>query len=173
MTIIEILELFADDAPVAVLATDALLGEPGPRVVYANGAFGALTGHDPPAILGRSPRFMQGRETRRPALDAFGAALAGGRRFHGYLANYRRDGARYLVEIDCRPIREGEGPISHYIAFQREVARRRGRPAGNRFARYEPVSIQDDGLPRALRGYGIFAGEARDGDGREEEHAGA
>ena len=167
MTIIELLELFADEAPVAVLATDALLAQPGPRVVYANAAFAAMTGHDPDKILGRSPRFMQGRETRRPALDAFGAALAAGRRFHGYLANYRWDGSRYLVEIDCRPIREGEGPVSHYIAFEREVTRRRGRPAGNRFARYEPVSVPDEALPAQLRAYGIFAGEAQ--DGREAE----
>lgn len=168
MTIIELLSVFAEEAPVAVLATDTLLEEPGPRVVYANAAFGALTGHDPQAILGRSPRFMQGRETRRPALDAFGAALAAGRRFHGYLANYRRDGSRYLVEIDCRPVREGEGPIRHYVAFQREVARRRGRPAGKSFARYEPLTVTDEALPAPLRAFGIFSGEARDGSERDE-----
>jgi PAS domain S-box-containing protein len=169
MTIIELLEAFADEAPVAVLATDAVLAAPGPRVVYANAAFETMTGHEPRAILGLSPRFMQGRETRRPVLDVFGSALAAGRRFHGYLTNYRRDGSRYVVEIDCRPIREDAGPISHYLAFQREVNRRRGRPAGKSYARYEPVTVQDEALPPRLRNFGVFAGEARDADGREDE----
>jgi PAS domain S-box-containing protein len=163
MTVVELLGVFAEESAVAVVATDTALGEPGPRILYANAAFGALTGHDPAAVIGRNPRFMQGRETRRPALDAFGAALAAGRRFHGYLTNYRRDGSRYLVEIDCRPVREGGGPALCHVAFEREVARRRGRPGGGRFARYEPVAVPDEALPPALRAFGIFAGEAADG----------
>ncbi|MCJ2098427.1 PAS domain-containing protein [Methylobacterium sp. E-046] len=132
MTIVELIRAFGRDLPVGILITDASIERPGPIIVYANSAFGRLVGRDPDEIIGQSPRFMQGKETRQATLDAFHRALRAGERFHGYLTNYRGDGTKYRAEIDCRPLRNVCGEIEGFISFEREVARRIGRPFESR-----------------------------------------
>ena len=157
MTIVEVIQAFVRDAPVGVVITDAGIDLPGPTILYANPAFAALTGRALGEVVGLSPRFMQGRETRRTTLDAFRAALRAGERFHGYLTNYRGDGTRYRVEIDCRPLRGASGGIEHFVSFEREVVRRVGRPALSAAGRYEPIAVSNDLLGSAMSEMGIFA----------------
>ena len=162
MTIVEWIRAFAHDVSVGIVLTDATVERPGPIILYANPAFGRLVARDPVEIVGQSPRFMQGKETRRETLDVFHRALSTGERFHGYVTNYRGDGAKYRAEIDCRPFRDANGGIQAFVAFEREVVRRVGRPAGTRSGRYEPSSISNDLLPGALWGLGVFATTSND-----------
>lgn len=156
MTAFELIRAFAHDATVGIVVTDPMIEMPGPTILYANAAFCRLVGHELDDIVGGSPRFMQGRETRRETLDVFHRALAAGERFHGYLTNYRPDGTKYRVEIDCRPLRAADGRIENFVAFEREVLRRIGRPAGSAAGRYEPPKISKDVLTGALRELGVF-----------------
>jgi PAS domain S-box-containing protein len=160
MTIVEFLRAFVADASIAVVITDAQPRRPGPIILYANAAFGQLTGRAPNDVVGLSPRFMQGRETRRPVLDTFAAALAAGERFHGYLTNYRADGSKYRVEIDCRPLRGPSGQVEHFVSFEREVVRRMGRPAFGLAGRYEPATTSNHSLTDAFRDMGVFLSDA-------------
>ena len=156
MTIVELISAFSRDLPTGIVITNALIERPGPIIVYANSAFGRLVGRNLDDIVGQSPRFMQGRETRRETLDAFHHALKVGDRFHGYLTNYRGDGTKYRAEIDCRPLYNESGKIEGFISFEREVLRRVGRPAEIRGGRYETNSVSNDLLSDALRSLGIF-----------------
>ena len=157
MTPIDLIRLIAEDAPIGVVVTDTQVDLPGPIILYVNAAFGRLVGREPAAILGNSPRFMQGRQTLRSALDQFRAALVAGERFHGYLANYKRDGTRYRTEIDCRPLRNAQGHVEHFVSFEREVVRRMGRPARGKAGRYEPTSVSNELLPPSLKALGAFS----------------
>lgn len=156
MTIVEFVRVFLHDAPVGVLITNADPEFPGPTILYANPALGRLVGRDPEDIVGQSPRFMQGKETRRETLDAFHRALAAGERFHGYLTNYRGDGSKYRAEVDCRPCRDTNGTVFAFIAFEREVTRRLGRPAAGQAGRYEPASVSNELLTEPLRAMTVF-----------------
>lgn len=156
MTIIEVICALVQDAPVGVVVTDSNLTRPGPAILYANQAFERLTGRSQAEMLGISPRFMQGRETRRPVLDSFAHALGAGERFHGFLTNYRGDGTKYDVEIDCRPLRNAEGKIEHFISFEREVARRRGRPFSDGTKRFDPIDVSNEILTDGLLQLSIF-----------------
>ena len=162
MTIVEFIQAFAHDLPVAVVVTSQTIEPPGPTILYANPAFGELTGRDPATVLGLSPRFMQGRETRRATLDAFHQALAAGKPFHGFLSNYRPDGTKYRVEIDCRPLLGASGRIEHFIAFEREVVRRLGRPASGSAGRYAPAAVSNAALTDALRAMNVFHSDRDD-----------
>ena len=157
MNIIELARAFLHDAPIGIVITDAQPVKPGPVILYANSAFGTLTGRDVNELIGLTPRFMQGRETRRSSLDDFARALVAGERYHGYLTNYRGDGSKYRVEIDCRPLRGSDGRIEHFMSFEREVVRRVGRPASGSAGRYEPISVSNDLLTDPLRSLGAFA----------------
>ncbi|MCJ2016930.1 PAS domain-containing protein [Methylobacterium sp. E-065] len=156
MTAFELIRALAHDAPIGIVVTDPMIESPGPTILYANAAFGRLVGRDLADIVGHSPRFMQGRETRRATLDAYRHALVAGERFHGYLANYRADGTKYRAEIDCRPLRAADGRIENFISFEREVIRRIGRPVGSAAGRYEPTSVSNDALTGVLRALNVF-----------------
>ncbi|MGH1573811.1 PAS domain-containing protein [Methylobacterium sp. P31] len=156
MTAFELIRALAHDAAVGIVITDPVLDAPGPTILYANPAFGRLVGRDPNDLVGQSPRFMQGKETRQTVLDAFRHALAKGERFHGYLTNYRADGTKYRAEIDCRPLRAADGRIENFVAFEREVVRRIGRPAGSAAGRYEPAGESSGALTDALRMLAVF-----------------
>lgn len=156
MTLLELIRALAQDTSIGVLVTDTRLEAPGPGIIYANEAFGDLVGRSPADLLGLSPRFMQGRETRRPTLDAFARALRAGERFHGYLTNYRADGSKYVAEIDCRPLHDTSGNLTHFVAFEREVMRRRGRPFLGARGRFDPVIASDTSLTPGLQALGVF-----------------
>ncbi|MCJ2121119.1 PAS domain-containing protein [Methylobacterium sp. J-077] len=156
MTAFELIRALAHDTAIGIVVTDPVIEPPGPTILYANAAFGRLVGRELDDIVGQSPRFMQGRETRRETLDTFHRALAAGERFHGYFTNYRPNGTKYRAEIDCRPLRAADGRIESFVAFEREVLRRLGRPAGNASGRYELTSVSNDTLTGGLRALGVF-----------------
>lgn len=156
MTVLELICALAHDATVGIVVTDTLIEAPGPTIFYANPAFGRLVGRALNDIVGQCPRFMHGKETRQETLDTFRRALAAGERFHGFLTNYRADGTKYRVEIDCRPLRAADGRIENFVAFEREVVRRIGRPVTSATGRYEPTSVSNDSLTVALRALAVF-----------------
>ncbi|KQQ19501.1 histidine kinase [Methylobacterium sp. Leaf122] len=140
MTIAELVRLFAEPLGVAVVLTDCDLERPGPTILYANPAFARMSGYAAAEVLGSSPRVLQGPGTNQQATRLVARTLSGGGRFHGVLENYRKDGEAYLCEIDVRPICGAEGRPVAFIAFEREVVRRRGRPSQGAAGRYRPVT---------------------------------
>lgn len=128
--------LFADHLATSVVVTSSGLATPGPIIRYVNPAFLRLTGYERHELVGRSPRMLQGRRTRTEVMRD---ALAGGGRCHLVVTNYRKNGEPYLCEIDIRPIRDVAGAVQAFIAFEREVVRRRGRPPAGPGGRFEVV----------------------------------
>jgi PAS domain S-box-containing protein len=158
MTIIELVRGFAHELATGVIVTDADLIHPGPTILYANPAFAKLAGYSVEEVLGESPRMLQGTATSPFTTRAMGAALRAGQSFHTCVTNYRADGESYLCEIDIRPIVCGRGKIEHFIAFEREVLRRRvkARPGVNtRFAPLDPRT--DEEAAGVLAASGCFA----------------
>ncbi|MGV8803848.1 MAG: PAS domain S-box protein [Polaromonas sp.] len=101
------------------------LGEPGPRIVFVNGAFERHTGYSLPEVLGRSPRFLQGPATDRAALARIGAALRAWQPVCVELINYTKSGQPFWVELDIVPIANEEGWFTHWVAVQRDITQRK------------------------------------------------
>lgn len=110
-----------DQARSGILLTDAALEPPGPRIVYANPAFEAITGYTRDELRGRSPRMLQGPDTEREVLDRLRAALARGSSFFGRAWNYRRDGSPFVAEWPIAPLRDHAGRLTHFLSVQRDV----------------------------------------------------
>lgn len=155
MELTDLVRLFAEPVDLAVVLTDIDLERPGPTVLYANPAFARMSGYAPADLVGGTPRILQGPDTNREATRHLPRLLRAEGRFLGCLRNYRRDGEEYLCEIDVRPILDRNGAPQAYIAFEREVVRRRGRPAEGGTRRYRPT-IQSP-LPLVGSGLPIFA----------------
>lgn len=98
---------------------------PGPRVLYVNPAFEAMTGYGAAEIIGKTCRILQGRDSDRATLDRIRAALAEWRPIRETVLNYRKDGTRFWVELDITPIADERGWFTHWISIQRPLPERR------------------------------------------------
>ena len=157
MTAIEIVSRFAEELNTAVLVTDTDFSASGPKILYANPAAETLTGHPRAGLIGRSPKIFQGKATSPFTRKAMGQALRAGKPFHTCVTNYRADGSPYLCELDIRPLRDATGEIEAFIAFEREVERRRVRARPGENVRYRPVDRRlDEEAGNQLAGFEVF-----------------
>ena len=83
--------------PVSMIVSDARL--PDNPIIFANEAFGHLTGYEPQEVIGRNCRFLQGRDTDPETVAKIAAALREGREIETDILNYRKDGSCLL---ECR-----------------------------------------------------------------------
>lgn len=79
-----LLQVLADNSFDSVLITDASAEG---RIVYANKAFKKLTGHDPKAVIGKTPRILQVAGTDKKVIARLSSALKAGGKFEGRAIN--------------------------------------------------------------------------------------
>jgi len=111
-----LLQVLADNSFDSVLITDATVEG---RIIYANKAFKRLTGHDPAAVIGQTPRILQGPGTDPKVIARLSQALKTSGTFEGKAVNYRKDGTPFIMYWRVLPIRVGK-IITAWIAIQRE-----------------------------------------------------
>jgi PAS domain S-box-containing protein len=93
---------------------------PALRIVYANPAFGRLTGYAPEEVIGRCPTLL-------PEADAFDrvhAALRGPDPVRLEVANRRKDGTRAWAEWHVVPVADA-GRNPHWVAVLRDTTDRK------------------------------------------------
>ncbi len=109
-----------------VIITEAgPFSEPGPRIVFVNEAFERRTGYGRDEVIGRSPRFLQGPNTQRRALDQIRAALEEWRPARVDVINYRKNGEPYWVDLDVSPVWDKQRKLTHWVAVGRDVTERK------------------------------------------------
>ncbi|SFP63136.1 PAS domain-containing protein [Tranquillimonas alkanivorans] len=113
------------DEIVLITEADSLDSPEGPRIVYVNDAFERITGYTREQALGQTPRMLQGPCTQRAELDRLRAALEKAEPVSVELINYRADGEEYWLEISVSPVRDERGRLTHFVAVQRDVTRRK------------------------------------------------
>ena len=110
----------------AVVITEA---EPidfgGPKILYVNEAFTAITGYQPHEVLGLTPRILQGEKTDRAELAKVRIALCRWESVTVEVINYRKDGSEFWNEFSLVPVADHNGFYTHWIAVQRDTTRRK------------------------------------------------
>lgn len=102
---LRLLESVVINANDAILITEAEpIDLPGPRIVYCNPAFLAITGFTEEEVIGRTPRILQCEDTSRATLDIIREALSHWRPVEVELLNTRKDGSQFWVELSIVPV---------------------------------------------------------------------
>lgn len=101
------------------------IDEPGPRIVYVNGAFERLTGYKREEVLGKTPRILQGPKTDRKVLDRIRKAISEAKPCFEEIVNYDKDGKEYWIEMDIFPIVNDQGIVTHLMGIERDITERR------------------------------------------------
>jgi PAS domain S-box-containing protein len=120
-----LLEAAVEAVSDGIVITDAQLQAPGPRIVYVNDAFSALTGYTRQELVGKTPRILQGIDTDRAVIERLRQELDQEQTFVGETVNYRKDGTSYLTSWTIAPLRDEEGGVTHWVSAQRDVTARR------------------------------------------------
>ncbi|MGI9491124.1 MAG: PAS domain S-box protein [Geminicoccaceae bacterium] len=93
-------------------------------IVYANPATARMTGYTIDEMIGRNPRFLQGKDRDQPELEDIRAALQENRSAQTILRNYRKDGSLFLEDLHISPVRNDQGDVTHFIGIQTDITER-------------------------------------------------
>jgi diguanylate cyclase (GGDEF)-like protein/PAS domain S-box-containing protein len=114
----------------SVLVTEAEptdLASGGPRILYVNEAFTAMTGYSSAEAIGNTPRMLQSPQTDRAELDRLRRALVAWEPVEVELLNVRKDGSEFWVQFIIVPVTDEAGWYTHWVSIQRDVTDRRRR----------------------------------------------
>lgn len=119
---LKLLELFIEAASDAVLITEAEpFDEPGPRIVYVNKAFTAMTGYTAEEVIGKSPRILQGPRSDKAELKKMGEALRKWEPYEITTVNYKKNGEAFWSNFSVKPVADENGWFTHCISIERDV----------------------------------------------------
>jgi len=123
---LRLLESVVVNAHDAIVITEAEpIDEPGPKIVYCNPAFEAITGFNQKDILGLTPRILQCAETQRYALDLIRESLSEWKPIEIEIINARADGSRFWVQLSIVPVANEIGLYTHWVSVQRDISARK------------------------------------------------
>lgn len=100
------------------------LGLPGQPIIYANAAFGRITGFDRHQIIGRGCNMLLGEDLDQPESRALDDAIAAGRSATVVLRHYRADGSLLFDEVSVAPVLDEMGEPQHYVYILNDVTER-------------------------------------------------
>jgi PAS domain S-box-containing protein len=95
------------------------------KILFANNAFCAMTGHDLGEILGQTTGFIEPDRHEADFSRELWKTILTGRTWHGDFVNRRKDGTLYNEEMTITPLREDNGEISHFIAVKQDITKRK------------------------------------------------
>ncbi len=135
------------------MVTETSLGHPGPRIVFVNRAFSAMTGYAADEILGNTPRILYGPETERDLLPRLVEDLGKNGKFIGEGVFRRKDGSEFILEWQVVPLMGTDGRPRYWLGIQRDASRwkvaEKGRHAAEEMYR-QLVENQPDLICRFL-----------------------
>jgi len=94
-------------------------------IIYTNPAFERITGYRSAEVLGRNCRFLQGSETRQPAVAEIQRNLALQHEVHVVVRNYRKDGSAFWNDLYIAPVPDERGVVTHFIGVQNDISERK------------------------------------------------
>lgn len=106
--------------PLALVLTNPHLD--GNPIIYANDAFGRITGYAAAATVGRNCRFLQGDETDPEHARQIGEALRAERDISLDILNYRADGTKFVNRLMITPLYDENNKLQCFLGVQRDMS---------------------------------------------------
>ena len=109
-----------DQSPTAVLIAD----KEG-VIQYVNESFVKLTGYSAHELVNGTPRVLSSQHTAPEQYRRLWRTIGEGREWRGEIENRRKDGSLYWALETIKPLRDASGKITHYLAIQEDITRRK------------------------------------------------
>jgi PAS domain S-box-containing protein len=118
-------QLRVQSSALAAAANGIILTDKAGKILFANKAFCAMTGHDLEEISGQTTSFIESDKHEADFSRELWKTILAGRVWHGELINRRKDGTFYNEEMTITPLREIDGEVSHFIAVKQDITKRK------------------------------------------------
>ncbi len=105
-----------EQAPVAISITDTAA-----NILYANTAFTSVTGYSQLDAVGHNESMLSDKSTPSIVYQTLWGRLAQKKSWSGMLVNRRKDGERYVAELNVAPVLDEEGTTTHYLGMHRDI----------------------------------------------------
>ncbi|WP_318312133.1 PAS domain-containing protein [Flagellimonas crocea] len=92
------------------------------NIVWVNHGFTEMTGYDKKYALGKKPNFLQGEQTSKTIIKEIGEKINNNQNYVGSILNYKKNGEKYLCEIQIMPLFNSKNELTHFMAFEKELA---------------------------------------------------
>ncbi|MBI4411428.1 MAG: PAS domain S-box protein [Deltaproteobacteria bacterium] len=94
-------------------------------IEYVNPRFSEVTGYDAKEVLGKNPRLLKSGETPLEQYKKIWETILSGKEWRGLFHNKRKNGKFYWAQTTISPIKDNKGRITHFLAIQEDITRRR------------------------------------------------
>lgn len=90
------------------------------NIVWTNPGFQKMTGYNTEYAVGKTPRFLQGDETRTDTKFSIGKKLLRDKPFKEKVLNYKKSKQQYWCELHIFPLL-AKNKTTHYLALEKEI----------------------------------------------------
>ncbi|WP_081681380.1 PAS domain-containing protein [Flectobacillus major] len=91
------------------------------KIQWVNNGFVSMTGYQAIEALDKTPKFLQGKETRQDVRNQIRQSIAAQKTFSGEIINYRKNGEAYLCYVTIEPIFNRDNQLVNFIAFEEAI----------------------------------------------------
>ena len=95
------------------------------RVIYVNKASSDMSGYKREELIGRTPRFLQGREADSEILKSINEVINKGEAYSMEMLDYRKNGDAFWSTFTITPVSIGNQKNSHWIGIKRDTTDRK------------------------------------------------
>jgi two-component system cell cycle response regulator len=113
-------------AALEAAANGVVITDKDATIIWANPAFGRLTGYSLEEALGKNPNQLtkSGIQNKEYYRDMW-TSLLSGHHWRGELINKRKDGSLYHEELSIASVKDGAGGITHFIGIKEDISVRK------------------------------------------------
>lgn len=88
------------------------------KILWVNEDFTTITGYDLGEVKGKSPSFLQGKNSEQMAIARIRHSLSIKEPFHDRITNYRKNGEEYICALSIHPIFNTDNNLTNFIALE-------------------------------------------------------
>lgn len=113
-------------AALEAAANGIVITDKNATLIWANSAFGRLTGYSPEEAVGHKPNQLVKSGLQEKAFyEDMWADLLVGEHWRGELINKRKNGSLYHEELSIAPVKNRAGEITHFIGIKEDITARK------------------------------------------------
>jgi diguanylate cyclase (GGDEF)-like protein/PAS domain S-box-containing protein len=113
-------ERIVEASPLSVFITD-----PAGNIVYVNAKFSEMTGYSAEEVIGQNPRIFKTEFTPPEFFELLWQTIKDGEKWVGEFVNRCKDESIIYVHAEILPLLDKSGEITHYLAFEENITRRK------------------------------------------------
>lgn len=102
---------------------DAIVVSDSSQIIsWVNDGFTTMTGYSSEFAIGKTPKFLQGSNTSEVTRKKIRKKLQLGKIVTESVINYKKNKEEYLCRVHVIPIKNSQNELTHFIAFEKEIA---------------------------------------------------